>query len=188
SPCQSQRQALDHAVGSWRGRPQRGQVAGACRCPSRPILSWPTPVPICDGRCSPGAVLPGSPPDHADADPPRGGEPASLRTTTAPLRCLRCLLAEHAPVSAPELVVLNETDRVARTVREASRVLDEDLRPRRVGRVAVLRTPPTSVSVVAAASTLLLKDMDVPFLEPQPYPAHGCCCRLSRLGTTRDTC
>src|SRR6266704_3217477 len=68
SPCQSQRQALDHAVGCLRGRPHRGQAAGACRC-----LSWPTPVPICDGRCSPGAVLPGSPAEHADAgSPPRG--------------------------------------------------------------------------------------------------------------------
>ena len=37
-------------------------------------------------------------------------------------------------------------------------------------------TPPTRASDAAPASTLLLKDMDVPFLEPQPYPAHGCCC------------
>ena len=85
-------------------------------------------------------------------------------------------LAENAEVSTPELVVLNRADRAAEAVREAGQVLDEDLRPRRVGRVAVLRTPPTSVSVAAGASTLLLKDMDVPFLEPQPYPAHGCCC------------
>src|SRR5690242_2913347 len=42
---------------------------------------------------------------------------------------------------------------------------------------SVPAAPPTRVSVAAAASILLLKDMDVPFLEPQPYPAHGCCCR-----------
>jgi hypothetical protein len=29
SPCQSQRQALDHTVGSRTARPQRGQAAGA---------------------------------------------------------------------------------------------------------------------------------------------------------------
>src|SRR5215472_3875943 len=40
----------------------------------------------------------------------------------------------------------------------------------------IVPTPPTMVSVAAAASTLLLKDMNIPFLEPQPYPAHGCCC------------
>ena len=35
-------------------------------------------------------------------------------------------------------------------------------------------TPPIRVSVAAAAKTLLLMDMQVPFMEPQPYPAHGC--------------
>ena len=35
-------------------------------------------------------------------------------------------------------------------------------------------TPPTMVSVAAAASTLLLIDMNDSSLDPQPYPAHGC--------------
>src|SRR6266852_9089355 len=34
-------------------------------------------------------------------------------------------------------------------------------------------TPPTRVSVAAAAKTLLLIDMDSSSLEPQPCPAHG---------------
>src|SRR5262245_5187819 len=52
---------------------------------------------------------------------------------------LRYLLAENAEVSAPELVVLNRADRAAEAVREAGQVLGEQLRPRLVGRVAVLR-------------------------------------------------
>src|SRR5256884_1324956 len=52
---------------------------------------------------------------------------------------LQRLLAENAEVSAPELVVLNRADRAAEAVREAGQVLDEQLRPRLVGRVAVLR-------------------------------------------------
>src|SRR6266536_3788012 len=48
----------------------------------------------------------------------------------------------------------------------------------------VVAKPPTRASVAAPASTLLLKDMDVPFLEPQPYPAHGCCCCHHGSGRT----
>ena len=35
-------------------------------------------------------------------------------------------------------------------------------------------TPPTRVSVAAAAKTLLLMDMDSSSLEPQSYPAYDC--------------
>ena len=41
-------------------------------------------------------------------------------------------------------------------------------------RAADAPTPPTRVSAAAAAKTLLLMDMKSSFLEPQPYPAHGC--------------
>ena len=58
-------------------------------------LSWPTPVPICDGRCSPGAVLPGSPPEHADAGPSGEGRRWSEKER----------LPQHAEVGAPQFVV-----------------------------------------------------------------------------------
>src|SRR5690348_11376843 len=58
------------------------------------------------------------------------------------LRLLRASvfsLTEDAEVSAPELGVVDGTDRGADAVRETGQVVDEDLRPRLVGREAVRR-------------------------------------------------
>src|SRR6516165_6384677 len=41
------------------------------------------------------------------------------------------------------------------------------------GSAAAVPRPPATVSVAAAASTLVLMDMTVPFVKPQPCPAHG---------------
>src|SRR4029077_12903569 len=72
------------------------------------------------------------------ADPPPRGEPAPLLATGT----LRYLLAEDAPVSAPQLVVIHVADRAADrevALGEPGQVLDQQLRPRTVGRETVLR-------------------------------------------------
>src|SRR4029077_2853257 len=79
-----------------------------------------------------------SPRHDSGAGPPPRGEPAPLLVTGT----LRYLLAEDAPVSAPQLVVVDVPDRG--TVREVTlgepgQVLDQELRPRTVGRETVLR-------------------------------------------------
>src|SRR6185437_14517356 len=75
--------------------------------------------------------------DSGAGAPPRG-EPAPLLATGT----LRYLLAEDAPVSAPQLVVVDVPDRGAVrevTLGEPGQVLDQELRPRPVGRETVLR-------------------------------------------------
>src|SRR6266571_9538124 len=52
---------------------------------------------------------------------------------------LQAPLAEDAEVSAPELGVVDGTDRSADAVRETSQVVDEQLRTRPVSREAVAR-------------------------------------------------
>src|SRR6266700_5325935 len=98
-------------------------------------------------------------PGNLGGSPGRGRRAATLDTAVAPtpsrgpapllLPCratcysgcseLRCLLAEDAEVSAPELEVAHGADRGADAVRETSQVVDEQLRTRLVGREAVGR-------------------------------------------------
>src|SRR6266700_2638165 len=49
-------------------------------------------------------------------------------------------------------------------------------------------TPPTRVSVAAAAKTLLLMDMDSSSLEPQSYPAYDCRATTAPRQANRAEC
>src|SRR5438874_13128580 len=73
--------------------------------------------------------------------PWRGPAPLLLRVVlpVAQVAGLRVSLTEDAEVSAPELGVVDGTDRGADAVRETSQVVDEQLRARPVGREAVTR-------------------------------------------------
>src|SRR5690242_11831124 len=73
--------------------------------------------------------------DITKAPTPEGAGASAVAQVTE----LRCLLAEVAEVSAPELGVVDGTDRGADAVRETGQVVDEDLRARLVGREAVGR-------------------------------------------------